>query len=84
MQVVITSYDMMWRLTCPFCCAGGSAARKGRASAKDVPSACLGPQVLSPLATWHMSKVSKAPARTLHCLLAACCRSHSPSCRAFR
>ena len=50
MQVVITSYDMMWRLTCAFCCAGGSAARKGRASAKDLPPACLGSQVLNPLA----------------------------------
>ena len=44
-QVVITSYDMMWRLTCPFCCAGGTTARKGRASAKDLPPACLGAQV---------------------------------------
>ena len=46
LQVVITSYDMMWRLTCPYCCAGGSAARKGRAATEDLPPACLGPQVL--------------------------------------
>jgi hypothetical protein len=32
-QVVITSYDMMMRLTCEACCAGGRSAGSGAGSA---------------------------------------------------
>ena len=44
MQVVITSYDMMWRLTCAFCCGGGALGRKNKPPGEG-PQACAGPQV---------------------------------------